>query len=582
MGAPDTASTARAMSLESVRRDEVDGVPVLWLPGTDDTVRATLWIRAGMVDLPLVRNGWLHLLEHMALHGQDSVRAPVNGHVGLLATGFHVQGDPADVVLFLGRLCSWLARPDLTSVDHEARVLRAEAARRARGPMERHLVWRYGARGPGLAGYDEFGLYTLEPDGLADLARTVFTRGNSILSLNGAPPSGLSIPLPDGPRRSTPTAEPCAQPYPAGFHERFNGVSLSGAVPRSSAATALARLLERGLHRQFRESAGIGYSANSGYEPVDAHTAVICAGIDVLPEARDHEIVDRTYKIVFELAEGRLSATDVDDDRERVLREMSSVPVHQWAPFAVAREDLIGSDAPEAPELVARVRAVSGLDIAEAARELLASLLIGTDPGVPRGTRLPWLDEAPRRRIELSSHARQFRPVDYPLNRAVLTVSDQHATLAADDQRVAVSRADLVAVLAWPDGGRALVRDDGYQVRLEPTLWRDGAAATELIDRLAGDDHVVRMPERVAADIPKPATTRRQRALARLPWARTFVRTIPYLVAILIPAGVVASVSVADGADGIEIARRTVLTLIVTAWLTSRALKIKENRSRRH
>ncbi|MFK4084868.1 hypothetical protein ACI2LF_12200 [Kribbella sp. NPDC020789] len=71
------------MSGEKLRATEVDGVPVYWLPGPG-VLRAGLWFRARMVDERLPTHGWLHLLEHLALHGRHSIRTPVNGHVSLL------------------------------------------------------------------------------------------------------------------------------------------------------------------------------------------------------------------------------------------------------------------------------------------------------------------------------------------------------------------------------------------------------------------------------------------------------------------------------------------------------------------
>jgi hypothetical protein len=117
-------------SYRSLHCTEIDGVPAYWVAGTgpdresSDELRASLWFRAGMADLPLVQHGWLHLLEHSALHGEDLIRRPVNGQVGLLHTAFHVQGSPTDVSAFLTRLCAWLADPRLDALEHERRVLR--------------------------------------------------------------------------------------------------------------------------------------------------------------------------------------------------------------------------------------------------------------------------------------------------------------------------------------------------------------------------------------------------------------------------------------------------------------------------
>src|SRR5215470_480010 len=148
-----------------LRATEVDGVPVYWVPG-ERRMRASLWFRVGLADESLPQHGWLHLLEHLALHDRDSIRAPINGCVTMLHTFFDIEGEPDDITSFLQQLCGWLSAPDFSDLDHERRVLRAESATRRPGTIELHMLWRYGAQGPGLVGYDEFGLHTADPDQL--------------------------------------------------------------------------------------------------------------------------------------------------------------------------------------------------------------------------------------------------------------------------------------------------------------------------------------------------------------------------------------------------------------------------------
>nr|WP_284289957.1 hypothetical protein [Angustibacter aerolatus] len=80
----------------ALRRDEVDGVPTFWVPA-EGPLRASLVFRTGQADEPLPRRGLTHLVEHLALHGRDSVRRPVNGSVSLLHTRFDVMGEPDEV-----------------------------------------------------------------------------------------------------------------------------------------------------------------------------------------------------------------------------------------------------------------------------------------------------------------------------------------------------------------------------------------------------------------------------------------------------------------------------------------------------
>ncbi|TCC40175.1 hypothetical protein [Kribbella speibonae] len=138
-----------------LRVTEVDGVPVYWVPG-ERRMRASLWFRGGLADETLPTRGWWHLLEHLALHDRDTIRAPINGRITMLHTTFDAEGEPDDIVTFLQDLCGWLGAPGFGDLEHERRVLRAESARRRPGPVELHMLWRYGAQGPGLVAYDEY------------------------------------------------------------------------------------------------------------------------------------------------------------------------------------------------------------------------------------------------------------------------------------------------------------------------------------------------------------------------------------------------------------------------------------------
>ena len=80
-----------------VRESEVDGVPCFWVETGRPTLAARLMFRQGMADEPLHESGWLHLLEHMVLHGAGSGPLQINGSVSPLITGFDAHGPAASV-----------------------------------------------------------------------------------------------------------------------------------------------------------------------------------------------------------------------------------------------------------------------------------------------------------------------------------------------------------------------------------------------------------------------------------------------------------------------------------------------------
>lgn len=51
-----------------VESDVIDGVETFWTDVARPTTSATLVFRAGMADETLTTSGWVHLLEHLAVH----------------------------------------------------------------------------------------------------------------------------------------------------------------------------------------------------------------------------------------------------------------------------------------------------------------------------------------------------------------------------------------------------------------------------------------------------------------------------------------------------------------------------------
>jgi hypothetical protein len=494
-------------TVATLRRGEVEGIPAFWVDGDPADLRASLVFRAGMADLLLPRHGWLHVLEHLALHGRTTIRRPVNGQVTLLTTSFDVRSDADGVVDFFRGLSGWLAEPEFGDLNHESRVLRAEESGRGYSSVARHLVWRYGARGPGLAGYDEIGLNTLGADGLRALSRQAFSRGNAVLALSAPPPAGLELRLAEGQRWAAAPAVPCKQRVPAGFTDRVNGVALSGVLPRSTAATTLSRTLQRHLHAQFREQSGMGYSAWNSYEVVDADTAVVFAGIDVLPEGRSG-LVDRVVQTVQRLGRDGSDPTDFADDIYLTVKQMREDREGTWQPWSAARNEALGRPVQGRDELVAELENLQPADLAKAARQFYQSMLIGVDPDTGHGISVPWLS-APSNPVP--REGREFTPVDHPVDRSTLVVAGNQTALTGATSRIIVDHHDVAAMLRYPDGGRCLIRKDGYQLTVEPSLWRGGAAAVASLDAVLPATVQVGLPARNAAEIPRPRVDQRQR-----------------------------------------------------------------------
>lgn len=479
---------------------DVDGVRTFWVETGRPTLAATLLFRQGIVDETFTSSGWTHLLEHMCLHGRPDGPLAFNGSVSMLLTSFQAHGPADDVVRYLGEVTSWLAAPDLTSLEHERKVLAAESEVRGTGDVQRALTWRYGARGPGLAAQPEAGLAKATPGELDDLAARAFTRSNAVLVLDGPPSVGLRLDLRDGDPRPVPPAVPCEDALPASYRIP-QGIVLSGTVTRSVAATFLTRWLEQELRGYLRHGAGAAYAPWSHYEPVDDTHAVVFGGSDVSEEnqtALARGILDLVQRL------GRGPGQSTLDILVSELVQGVSDPYQAYGVAMRAGHHALRGDRPlSLAEIVEEARAVTGRQIGEAAQELAASLLVGLPPKAEESSRLPQL----RQRLpEPDAQARRYRSASAPLDASVLTVARDAIRVSEGDQYVGVSVSRAVGLMQVPDGGRHVVDEDGWGVVVEPTLWRGGRRAVDEIDRLVPAHLHVPMPERSPEDIPQPAS----------------------------------------------------------------------------
>jgi zinc protease len=146
------------------------------------------------------------------------------------------------------------------------------------------LVERYGARGPGVLAYEEFGLERL---GWADVAAwraRWFTRGNAVLWVAGDLPDGLRLSLPDGPARPTPDAVPLSVALPAYVTGVKGGIAAGLVTDRSFASHATLDILQRRLTQALRHDHGLTYEVGMDAREVDRDHLHVWLTADALPE----------------------------------------------------------------------------------------------------------------------------------------------------------------------------------------------------------------------------------------------------------------------------------------------------------
>lgn len=473
-----------------MQRTEIDGVTCFWVDSGRPTLAAWLLFRIGSADEPVAESGWLHLLEHSALHGRGGGALHVNGFVAPLVTGFDTHGPTDLVTRHLREVTAWLAAPDLSDLDRERNVLRAEAELRG-GPAVRLLGWRYGARGPGVVAMGENGLGRATPELLVERSRQVFTRGNAVLVLDGPPPPDLALTLPPGDLLPVSPAVPCDGPVP-GWYADPAGLVVSGVVPRSPASTVLPDVLERALRSAYRDTAGAAYAPWATYEAVDEGHAVVIAGTDV---SREHypRLGLTALDIVRNLsldgpAEGHLP--EIVASRTQTLND----PYNSVAVAARAAHDhLRGRASLTKEDLLDELHCVTSEDIREVAWDFRKTLLVGIpDASFP----VPKTDRILQPRNEGWVTGRRFRHRAWPAESAYLVVDRHDAHFVAEPEHQCYHADDVEGILAFADGGRHLITRDGWGLTVEPDEWRGGEELVSALDAMVPRERHLPMPAR--------------------------------------------------------------------------------------
>lgn len=530
--------------------EEVDGVPVLWVATGRPTLRATLTVRTGIVDETLPTTGWTHLVEHLALHDRERGTLAVNGSVSLLETRFLFHGEPAEVAATLAAVTGWLAAPSLDRVADESRVLRAEAEYRGTGDAANAMLQRFGARGAGLAGYTEPGLSRATPEALAAFVAARFTRDNAVLVLDGAPPDGLRLHLPAGPRLAVPdrpvTTDPRPAAYPGGTR-----LTLSGESPRTAAATFLPWVLQDMLRRDLRENAGGAYAPWSSYEPVDREATVVLAGTDVADSLLPSVVHWVRSGLTTMRSRGILDGV-VEDAVASALAGMRD-------PYAVvgfaeraASQHLHGLPVQEPEEVLEEVAGVTRAAVEALLPGFGDTLLLG----VPASA--AWNEEYPVLRMPVHADplpGTRFRARDFPATSAVLLVDESGVQVGSAGAWQRIELDDVAGVLATPDGARHVVSRNGWGLAVEPTLWSGGHRAVEMLDLLVPDDKHLPVSARDPDAVPRPLPVWRRWWTAARRWEWSWPLLVVLVVAVLaatdvLPPRTIVSTAVA-GAAGV-------------------------------
>ena len=480
----------------------VNGVPVLFAhrPGP---VSGGLLFRVGWSDEPLARAGLTHLVEHLALHGRHDLGGHHNAATGESITHFHATGTEAEVVAALSGTCAALRELPLGRMEMEKEILRTEAAGRSFGALERHRLERYGARGPGLAGYEGFGLSAITADDVRDWVSEWFVAGNAVMWISGAGiPPDIDLRLPPGQRPPVPVWTDQLISTPAFYRGNPGSVLLDAVVPRSAAASLFAKVASRALFRVLREEGGYSYAAQCEYEPIGADSARVTMYADALEDAQA-AVVGGMIDVLAALRGGAVDASDLLASQEAARLALDDPFLDAAMLPGVAMNALVGGEHRDAAELRREGDAVTIADLAAVAQAVWDDALVQ----IPEGA-LDWAGFA----AVATGSTSQITGRSFPrLDQAdgELVIGDDGVMMRGADNRITVRFEDCVALETWPDGARTLIGCDGFVVHIEPTLHED--LDLETIARVdaavASRNHLprtARPPEQIPQPSPPP------------------------------------------------------------------------------
>jgi hypothetical protein len=501
--------------MSSPSETEIDGVLCFWVDTGRPLTSARLVFRSGESDEPLHESGWLHLIEHLALHERNSSTLRVDGSVSSLLTSFELQSTTEEAMVeALLKLTGWLANPDFHYLIRERFVLRGRAEVRD-DPLRRSLSWRYGATGPGVASFDEAGAVRATPDALIERAQRVFNGSNAILVLNAPPPADLKLRLPYGEYHAPSVAAPIPRAVPTAYADE-RGLVLSGVVDRTLEGELLAELLERAVHDELRSRTGGAYGPWSAIEPVDTRHAVVAGGSGLVPEMLP-TIAEIGLDLARHLAEISISRGHLQEAvHNRVLKLTAPT-----APFRVAMaaaEAVLADQVPKSQEeLVAELQTLDLRRIETAAAKFDASLLVGLPEAAKLPADLEWITFP---ESEPTNQGRRHRHVDWPADATTFAAdATSIETVNTDGVARTMPVADVVGLLAWRDGTRKAVSRNGAVLEMEAGQWRHSAELTQAIDAAVAPHLHMEMPDRAITFTPMSPGDRALTASLR--WADT-------------------------------------------------------------
>ena len=463
---------ATMAAAEEIHAIEIGGIPTFW-SALPPPARGGLLFRCGKADERLTNSGITHLIEHLAASAVGPQPYNYNAQVDAVKTAFYAQGRPDQVASYIEEVGRALVDIPSSRLESEKNILRAEAGR-SRGTWGSHLQLRYGASGPGLADYAEYGLRSLTLAQATEWSFKWFTTNNAVMWFT-FDPAELAVKLPVGER--IPPTEPTPLPiqWPTLAQTAKEGVGFSACGSRSWALTIGARILQRRLTERLRRQMAASYHPSVAYERVGMEAAILFAAADCSTEhsaAVVTALVEETRRLATE------GPTSADLDAERSALEVAALDPAYLVGLVAGRagHHLLLADDPYMTPLRA-VEETTPAAIGDAVAKALETLLVIT----PRDCAVDIKGVSPYpmwSEVALTGKIWARRgtfPGGAP-PAAQLISADEGLTLRiAQDKQVTVRFDEVEGLLQWPTGDRRLIAKDEpprEKWRLQEPNWR--------------------------------------------------------------------------------------------------------------
>ena len=459
-----------------VHRTEIDGIPCFWADLPEE-FEARLSFRVGAYDETLATRGTTHLIEHLAISDTPIVPWKYSAWVTGLVTTYSIVGTQEQVVDGLAAVTSRLRELPLERVPTTRRALLTEDSRTS--SARRSLRARYGARGPGLALYPEYGVRRVTQEHLADWARERFTAANAVLVLTGPPPPGLRCRLDDGLRWPTVEPVPDRGDLPRLIGAADESCGLSYLTPPTVAESAASALLRLRLIERLHYGLGIGDWCDRMIEPL---------GPELLHRYVWGGFRDGYDDAVLELVLGELRAFAEDGPTDHELATIRAWADQYEASLDngvdwlddLAEAELLGGE-PILANWGGANAALDAAEVAEALAEPLPTLVVESNSGTPAddlglGTVPDWAHDP----IE----GTEFRAPPRAGRASERLVIGEDAVSWADGDYTSTIRLDDLAILTKEDDVRELIDLEGGEITVEVAEWANGRWAFALIDAL--------------------------------------------------------------------------------------------------